>query len=868
MAELPPSPPAPVPAPEERARLLLSQGKWRKARDEIKPLVKADRVRYLPLLIEANLGLAREMIAKGLISEAQQVAAYLATIAPAEQVRSLKLQLAMRTGAAGSSLSDFLSALSAPDHGFPEAERWRVADLLVLAFTPLSGIDPGAARLAAELQAIQDALEAVSMAQWEKVSDCLRTVSHRSPVSHWAGFVKGLAAFHTGEIDKAERFLRPLPPGTVPAKAGEACLLLVGRRGSSGAAAPVSESVFKAACQLSGSPGLGATLWRAETLWKQGKPVESYRACRDALPSFPCVGTNGLSAVSQFYFQAPHRASGEVAVAFLRYFDGMIATGGIRSSTEEMLIRRLFALTGRDAAPAARLRGDWERFLQLYEALHGHHPRLASLACGWLGQQLARVPARPMFFRTAEKVRDKAGALEMLHRSIELDPGNLQAHLDLCQLYTTLKQLRDRNVWLDLMAARFPRDKQVLLQAAAGCLERQAFKKGLDYLFLARSLDQLDPRIPDLIVTAQRRLARRQFEQGRPERGRREVAALDPWLTDKPEDLQRSRWTARLRHGLMELIWGDEAQAATLLAQGHALAPSPAASQLFAHLAHRVYVGNMNGASPFLKDFKKTLRAAPGLALVPLLLDLLQYWRQAPESPVLDSEEIIVCEGIKAALRLPFTRAEALAVVERAQEHPGFGFADAIETVVRKVLQDDPLDPHFRFLRFEFNEDWEYDPERSRAELQKILDEAVRRRDEATTRRVREMLKTLAQPPNFPDPMDVFEPEDDDEEDGWEEAEDDGMPAFPSDMPPEFAKTIELLRSVPEEAMLELRKSLPRDMPVEVFDALVRMARMMGPKAKPAPARPPPRPSAPPAPPVRPPKAPAPSVDPNQMNLF
>lgn len=70
----------PMATDERRIRELLKEGRWRKARDEIKPLLKAERVRFLPLLFEANVGLAREMIGKGLISEARQVVAYLKRI--------------------------------------------------------------------------------------------------------------------------------------------------------------------------------------------------------------------------------------------------------------------------------------------------------------------------------------------------------------------------------------------------------------------------------------------------------------------------------------------------------------------------------------------------------------------------------------------------------------------------------------------------------------------------------------------------------------------------------------------------------------------------------------------------------------------
>ena len=40
-----------------------------------------DRAKFLPLLVEANVGLARAMLTKRLVSEAQQVVAYLKTSA-------------------------------------------------------------------------------------------------------------------------------------------------------------------------------------------------------------------------------------------------------------------------------------------------------------------------------------------------------------------------------------------------------------------------------------------------------------------------------------------------------------------------------------------------------------------------------------------------------------------------------------------------------------------------------------------------------------------------------------------------------------------------------------------------------------------
>ncbi|RYD25896.1 MAG: hypothetical protein EOP86_26715, partial [Verrucomicrobiaceae bacterium] len=60
----------------------LAAAKWRKARDAAKELFKKDRAKYAPLLIAANIGLAEEMLDRGLAEDAAAVITYLKTIAP------------------------------------------------------------------------------------------------------------------------------------------------------------------------------------------------------------------------------------------------------------------------------------------------------------------------------------------------------------------------------------------------------------------------------------------------------------------------------------------------------------------------------------------------------------------------------------------------------------------------------------------------------------------------------------------------------------------------------------------------------------------------------------------------------------------
>ncbi len=870
----PPHLPPSVVAAEQRAREFLAQEKWRKARDELKPLVKADRGRYLPLIIQANLGLARQMMAKGLVSEAQQVLSYLATIAPAGQLRAVELELAGKSGATEASLPKFVAALAESGEPLAEAEKVRLADLVVLTFQRVPAEGAAQERLAAEVLGVQDALMAVSQGQWEKVSDTLRAIPHRSALSHWAVFIKGIAAFHLGDIDKAERCFRNLPLHSVPAKASQAYLLLAGRLAMSKDGKPAADAILDAACRIAGHSGASSLLLRADRLWKEGRFADSYRVFRDAVRQFPSHGRDWLGALSRFYFHAPHAMSDDERSDYMEFFDELISRRMLKSGAEEMLVRRMFSLLDCAVLPAWELRHDWESFLGQHEALHGPNPRLASLAYGWLGEQLAMTKSSfGMFAARQPQLRDAKGAVEMLQRSIELNPDNLASHLTLCAAYDALKQTSERNRLLDLMTERFPDDKKVLLHAGQGCIERKALVKGLDYFARARQLDPLDPQIPTLIAAAQRRLARQHFQQGRPEKARQILALTEELLLDKTDDFNRSRWTFLVRHGLMEQLWGDAAQGKALLTQARALAPRQDAGLLFAHLAHRLYAGVCRCDSPFLADLKQALRSTPSIGGIGLLLRVLDYWKDGPEKPRVHEEEKLVGDSVKAALRHPFTRAEAMEVIERA--HGNFPVEAQVKALLKRVLRDDPLDPWFRLFQLGLSAGWEGEPVGNRNQLQAILDEAIRRHDDATVRKAREMLRNLDRPTSpLPfDPGFFADPEDDDDLDDAVGPDGPLIPDLPLNQLAEFSEILEMLRAAPDSLVRKMRKSRPPGMPEFLFDELLAIAK--GGPSSPLPPRPsPPRQPAPrpdppkPAPQPDPPKPVPRPADPNQLNLF
>ncbi|MGH7947011.1 MAG: tetratricopeptide repeat protein, partial [Opitutaceae bacterium] len=462
----------------------------------------------------------------------------------------------------------------------------------------------------------------------------------------------------------------------------------------------------------------------------------------------------------------------------------------------------------------------------------------------------------PGFLPGRPQLRDSQGAVEVLCRSIELDPANLAAHLQLGAVYEAQKKNSERNRLLDEMTARFPDDKQVLVQAARGCIGRNAFGKGLDYLARARQLDQLDPLIPELTTTALQRLARQQFQQRRPDKARQTLAQTEGSLSDKADDFQRSRWIALIRHGLMERLWGEAPQGESLLARARDRAPGLAAYWLFAHLTHRSYVKAYRCESPFLTELKQTLRRATRLGDIGLLLRILEYWKRRAETLSTYEEENLLVDCLAAAQKQPFTRTEAAGVFEHAHDNPEF--SRPLRKLVKKILREDPLDPQFRLWMIDVDDRWR-DPSGSRAELQSILDEAVRRHDETVIRKARQMLRDLDHPPPPPRP-DAYAPEEEDEDDDF-----DPEIGPPLDLPPEmlaqFRELIEELRTAPDAVVRELRKSTMRDMPPFVFEALLQMARRDALPPKPHP-KPPPPPRPPPA------KSPPTDADPNQMNFF
>ena len=712
---------------EMQARAHLAAGRWRKARDAFKELCKRDRVAFQPSLIEANVGLARGMLEKRLVSEAQQVLAYLKTIASPETIAALESEINTVAVNSSTPAHDPVALLAAGS--LSPTDQRRVADQLVIAFSrgTMATETSAQAQVVADLLAIQQAIEATCLDDPDRALELVRPIKRESAFTHWRLFVRAVAAYQRGESAKAIQHFEQLPPDSGSGRAGAAWLLALGRRVDTGQG-PRSEAVLEAAGALSGEQGWGRVLARAEALWRADKHAASYRAVRDAKASFPSDGVDLCSALSEFYFNSSFTLPDDFRNPYLDMLSEIEITRRAKNPAELQLIRRILCLLatvgpGRDFEPE-ELRQLWEGYLQGHERAHGPNPRLAAAALCWLGEVLARPLPPTMFFRQKPARGDSDHAIAALEKSIALDPTNISAHLALASVYATAKRVRDRNRLLDLMAERFPNDKGVLLAVGAACLDRKATVKAVDYYERALALDRLDPTTPDLLVSAYLRLAFQHMQKRRVAEGRRVMDRAREFELHTSENFVRSRWCLAARRGVLEMLYGDATLSAASLENARATSPSSAAFAFFIRSAWTHYDSYRPLPAPFEAELKRTLAEQPAVRDAVTLVRLRLYWTNDGLSPRPGSvEESWLRRYLKAAARKPFLRDDAAGLLALLRRLPGFS-AEAL-AFTSPVLKRDPTDPLFGLYR-ELLQPY---PRLTRPRLEAFLAEARRRND-------------------------------------------------------------------------------------------------------------------------------------------
>jgi hypothetical protein len=374
------------------------------------------------------------------------------------------------------------------------------------------------------------------------------------------------------------------------------------------------------------------------------------------------------------------------------------------------------------------------------------------------------------------------------------------------------------------------------------------------------AIDGLDPIIPDTLVSAKILLARQHFRERHPEKARQVLDELDELTVPGSDHFLRSRWAIRLRRGLLEEWHGDKRQAVALLGEARAASLDPAVYCLLAVIGWDLHAPRSIGSNRFVAEFEKTCRVGGTIVQAALLLRLHAFMQRMPVGSALHGAERLIGAHLRrVAARRDYTREDVQRLFDLIP--PGSPFEYDLQPFVQTILKQDDQDPLFRIYQRRFGWFDSSGPEEDRSQLQEILEEAIRRRDDQAIQLARKELGRLDAPPpvplleepGFTDPPDFSQDNAPDLEDAiaWT---------------PALEQVIELLRGASEAEIRRLRKTMPKEIPKAMFDVLLNAARGERP-LPPLPPLPDPKKTTP-SRPHRPAARPSPPSDPNQLDLF
>jgi hypothetical protein len=495
----------------------LDQGKWRKARDGAKELWKKDKGRYGALLIAANVGLAEELIAKGLLSEATQVIDYLKNIAPPETVAQLKTEwekprakpVSAAVQAGTESWQQVIALAVQLETAAPvPTEAWARVDALVVRRAGGSPGLPGSpeARVAQELASVRAACRATAQGQWEEAQTALRDLPRRSVFQHWRMLLRGIRLAHLGESAEAQLCFQRLPAHTATARAAT---LWQTWRGL-----PVSDSALSlqrsvALSRMVGSTeAIGRAVHVAERHSRADEYLEVYETLMPALRENFATDVPGLaqllSAVA-LPFSPIHQASSDKLHILAQELDESLVhderlPAHLRAPMLQCLMSIVMRSTVRDTER------DFSDLVKLLTARYGRNPIRDALIWAACGEKLSQFTLPRTFFDMFRESPAKSRTPELIEaayvRAVKLDPDNEKIQLRLLRFYEETGNKSARGKQAEALIARFPNQKQGLFEAGRLAVSRKAFGKGIEFLKRARQLDPLDREIVGELVAA------------------------------------------------------------------------------------------------------------------------------------------------------------------------------------------------------------------------------------------------------------------------------------------------------------------------------------------------------------------------------
>lgn len=555
--------PASGPGAEQAAAAALSTGKFREAADLYKDLLKREpRPEWKQCLAQAYAGRAGQMAAKGMFQEAIALWRTRAQACGVPLLDGPYIDWLARTGSLDSA---FPALLAAAHEGPPEqqaARQGRLAAVVLTAAPAALALVPADSPLMQYRAAARQALAALTVADMPALEAALQRIPFRSPYRDLRPLLKAAALVRTDAAAAAEIVVR------VPADGPFEAL-----------AAPLRVAVQPTPQWLSAWQGLPAAA-RDLVLDLKGCPpaqrplIEALAAVSDVPAEVPAGLFKALVRCQKLlppgvarhwawrlWAHMEQRRPPEFSAAF----------GSLRE--QEIVHAHALAAEIRQDPEAAE--HYWESLVELLGKQPGQKQRAALI--------LRRLARRLLVAGVAEHF-----VVDWLEESLEFDPDDRSAHLDLIRALRMLAETKEAREHLETSLARWPEDTALLQQGIELALQSGAFKKAATLAKQVQRLDPLNPRVSELIGQAHLSHARKLIKTHKQAAALRELDQAATWL--------RGGTAGAGRLNLLRALAGAKDEAADLLRQALAELGGPLLGRFLLALEGQRVHGNARAA--------------------------------------------------------------------------------------------------------------------------------------------------------------------------------------------------------------------------------------------------------------------------------
>ena len=752
----------------------LEKSSFRKAKDIYKKLCKQDREKYLPKLVESYEGLMKQMLECGQIKEAKVIMEHILEHNPHANydINAVLIDLKCQDYKEATTK---ITGLICSDN-LPTDQSNMAADVLVLNFEIPDNLP---LEISDELRLIYETLEAICNEDCEK-SNLLRGISRKSIFKSWKLLIKGMFAFYAGEDHKSLESFRRLNGDSVPAKVAETYLALMDDDFNFPKDVNAKQSLQERICRITGSGTAYKTLSKVDSLWLRGLHIDAYNLMRRNFDSFPSGQLDLIGSLSRFFYQGVFSLNKQERDDYLDHLTQFHSDESVKNEFESLNITRLYLLQFSSDLTDKAICTRWDDFLVSYEKCYGHNQKLKLRVYRILGETFARKerPSFFMFFGESETtLRNKDLAFQYLERCIQLDPKDRIAYISLFHAYNDLNMKKEQYRLADRMIKAIPEDKDALLMAGIGCIERKSYFKGIGYLERARRLDPLDFKVKEYMSVGYLQISRDCFEKGKAEKGRDHFKKIHEIADPNCDHFNLNTNYIKLRLGLMECVYGNNNSGEQIIDEVLNTGMSALRANGFLLILTIYYKLppslNKKFKEIFIKELKQNVDAEDLLSFIKMLF----FFEEANIEKFLSVIILLEKTVTKAVKNCPLNIGRELVKLGMIHMRGYLTYINDFfkmlaSECIENALRKDPIEPFFAYyqiLMVTYNEETMSDKVLYLEKLELILEEAKKRRENDLIKRVQKDIESVKE----------YEPiEEDDfvEEDEEEDFVDDDFP--------------------------------------------------------------------------------------------